>query len=58
MPDGHTCGYSSRERFRIPQETGKIPSAYRKEYRFGKGRSSTVGQATFSTFFRMNIGGR
>ncbi|VGO23475.1 AraC family transcriptional regulator [Pontiella sulfatireligans] len=32
------CGYSRRERFNAAflQETGKTPSAYRKEYRFGK----------------------
>ncbi|MDF7824173.1 DNA-binding transcriptional regulator [Pontiellaceae bacterium B12227] len=31
------CGYSSRERFNAAfrRETGKTPSAYRKEYRFG-----------------------
>ena len=32
------CGYCSRERFNAAfrRETGKTPSAYRKEYRFGK----------------------
>ena len=32
------CGYSSRERFNAAfnREMGKTPSAYRKEYRFGK----------------------
>jgi LacI family transcriptional regulator len=33
-----SCGYGSRERFNAAfrRETGKTPSAYRKEYRFGK----------------------
>jgi LacI family transcriptional regulator len=37
------CGYNSRERFNAAfrAETGKTPSAYRKEYRFSKKASGT-----------------